>query len=149
MKPSRLQMFLLVGLCVSSGAGSYALIDSSQSDGVGLQLLLMQQQSLRAPPLFDPAANRQAAVDRRNQEVLETLSRPPVAWAHSDRPPVQRAVATAAAGVADEPDSRGWSILFWILLVGGGLLYAVAKCLPRRPPPPPPSQRVSGQKGFI
>ncbi|MCX7009854.1 MAG: hypothetical protein NTY53_21870 [Kiritimatiellaeota bacterium] len=129
------RLCLLVALGLMPGTASYGLMDRSDAEGPGRELILMQQQRMRTMPTFDPAANRQAVQDRCNQEVLNALSRPPTGWVHYDHPPVQGAAAASSALPA-EPSSNLWNKVLWVLVLGGGVVFVAAQFMPQRAPAP-------------
>lgn len=145
------RLFLLIALGVLPGATSYGLVNSRPEDGGGADPILMQQRRMQTMPALDSAANRQAAWDRRNQEVRDALSRPPVGWAHYDQPPALRANFTTAASAAftAEPSRNLWIMLIGALLLGCGVTFAATLFMPRRASAPSrqPKNRLSRHDG--
>ena len=120
-------LVLVIVLGALPVATSLALIDSRQGPADD-EFLLMQRHNAQSAPSFNAAASRQAELERRNQEVRDALSLPPVGWAHYDHPPALNAPAATAVPptFSAKSDNSWWLMLLGSLLLGAGITFATA-----------------------
>jgi len=138
MKLGMALLLLLALLGMRPGpAICYAMVDSNQAEG-NPAFFMMLQRNAQATSMRKPPPNGQA---RRNQEVLDALSRPPTSWAHYDHPRLGAPAANYLA-VTTEPPSNLWAMLIGALLLGCGVTFATALVVQRRAVSRRPKSRI-------
>jgi hypothetical protein len=124
-------------LLLATAATSWGLIDQQQAEQ-NPGLLALQHRSLQNAPVFDPNANRQSVQERRNHELLKSLSGPPSGWSHYDQPPGPRRGQQSGAGQGTVPtpvqERKGgfWVALLVGLLFSGAAMLVTSRIMQRR-----------------